>query len=81
MSADEMPDWTVIDEGLIEGALTDLRALLADASSVKEALQENIREIRIPKTEEALLEPRPEGLLNRVFLLVTPRGVEPPLPG
>ena len=45
VSTDEMPDWTVIDEGLIEAALTDLKALLADASSVKEALQENIREI------------------------------------
>ena len=74
MSAAEMPDWAVIDEGLIEAALTDLPALLVDASSVKEALQENIREILIPKTGAALLEPRPEGLLNRVFLLVTPRG-------
>ena len=49
---------------------------LADASSTKEALQENIWEIRIPKKGAALLEPRPEGLLNRVFLLVTPRGVD-----
>jgi hypothetical protein len=75
MSADEMPDWTSIDEALIKMALTDLRGLLADTSSAKEALQENIREIRIPKTGAALLEPRPEGLLDRVFLLVTPRGV------
>jgi hypothetical protein len=50
------------------------RVALSDAL-VKASLQENIREIRIPKTEEALLESRPEGLLNRVFLLVTPRGV------
>ena len=75
VSADEMLDWTSIDEALIKMALTDLRGLLADASSAKEALQENIREIRIPKKGAALLEPRPEGLLNRVFLLVTPRGV------
>ena len=53
----------------------NLRALLTDVSSVKEALQENMREISIPRTGAALLEPRPEGLLNRVFLLVTPRGV------
>ena len=58
-------------------ALNDLRALLTDVSSVKEALQENIREISIPRTGAALLEPRPEGLLNRVFLLVTPRGHAP----
>ena len=75
VSADEMLDWTSIDEALIKVALIDLKALIADASSAKEALQENIREIRIPKKGAALLEPRPEGLLNRVFLLVTPRGV------
>jgi site-specific DNA recombinase len=75
VSADEMLDWTSIDEALIKVALIDLKALVADASSAKEALQENIREIRIPKKGAALLEPRPEGLLNRVFLLVTPRGV------
>ena len=67
----------MIDKALIKTALTDLRALLADVCSAKEALQENIREIRIPKKGAALLEPRPEGLLNRVFLLVTPRGVHP----
>ena len=66
-----------IDGGRSEVALNDLRALLTDVSSVKEALQENIREISIPRTGAALLEPRPEGLLNRVFLLVTPRGHAP----
>ena len=58
----------------------NLRALLTDVSSVKEALQENICEISIPRTGAALLEPRPEGLLNRVFLLVTPRGVHKKVP-
>ena len=75
-----MPDWSAIDEATIEAAVSDLRALLADEPSAKEALQENIREIRIPQKGAALLEPRPEGLLERCFLLVTPRGVEPPFP-
>ena len=46
----------------------------------KEALQENIRKIRIPKKGAALLEPRSEGLPERCFLLVTPRGVHKKVP-
>ena len=68
----------------IEEALKDLRGTLSNRTplEVKELLREHIREIRIPRNGSALLETRPEGLLELLgsIVLVTPRGVEPPSP-
>ena len=68
----------------IEEALQDLKGTLSNRTplEVKELLREHIREIRIPRNGSALLETRPEGLLDLLgsIVMVTPRGVEPPSP-
>ena len=64
----------------IERVVADLQKTLEDATreDLRGIMQEQIAEIRIPKTGKAQLEPDPAGLLKRRFVLVTPRGVEPP---
>ena len=48
----------------------------------KALLRSAIEEIRVPENGAALLETNPAGLLAGICeILVTPRGIEPPLPG
>ena len=65
-------------------AIHNLKQTLAQATpqEVKTLLKDNIREIRIPKNGDALLKANPEGQMAALgyIKLVTPRGVEPPLP-
>ena len=78
---EDMPHVTI--EEIIE-AITDLKATLefVTPEERKDVLLENINSVEVPQKGDALLEPNPEGILSHLlpFCLVTPRGVEPPLP-
>ena len=67
-----------INRNDIDAAVRNLRTTLSETSpeKLKEALQEDVTQIRIPPKGNALLEVSPAGLLSRCFLIVTPRGVD-----
>lgn len=77
----EIPDISRED---IVNAVNDLKATLEFATPTerKSLVLENVRRIDVPKQGKALLEANPEGLLSELLCveMVTPRGVEPPLP-
>ena len=74
---------TITREGIVE-AVKDLKTTLEDATpeEQKALISLNIQSITVPDKGKALLEPNPEGLLEKLFsvCMVTPRGVEPPSP-
>jgi hypothetical protein len=70
-------------EDIIE-AINDLKATLefATPEERKAIVLENVIRIDVSKKGKALMEANPEGLLSELLCvnMVTPRGVEPPLP-
>lgn len=62
----------------------DLKATLefATPEERKNIVLENVVRIEVSKNGKALMEANPEGLLSELLCvdMVTPRGVEPPLP-
>ena len=74
-----------ISRDLVRRALEELRGTLtyAGAEEKKGLIQDHVHEIRVSPDGTTLLETNPRGLLNTLGVcefLVTPRGVEPPLP-
>ena len=73
----------ITQEEIVE-AVEDLKSTLeyATPEERKDLISLNIRSITVPNKGKALLEPNPEGLLEKLFSveMVTPRGVEPPSP-
>jgi site-specific DNA recombinase len=70
-------------EAIVE-AINDLKGTLefATPEERRSIVRENVSRIDVSKKGEALMEANPEGLLSELLCveMVTPRGVEPPLP-
>ena len=77
----EVPDISNED---IEDAINDLKATLefATPEQRKAIVLESVIRLEVSKKGQALMEGNPEGLLSDLLCvnMVTPRGVEPPLP-